>query len=189
MLQCRPRHHDDLTRLNDAGRHIHPLTGQEIQLTQEPPGSVANDAPLLAVGTDHDLGGSRADRVEVVGRVPFPIEVLAHGHRPSGSERLEKGQLSGVECGKRDGVIRQGQRGTHGFDLLAGSPVRCSGTPPAATILPHPQQPTHPSAHLVQRPSAILANFPTHFLTAPVLYATPPMTSCGKRLCAENAEG
>ena len=35
-LQRRPRHHEDFSRLNDAGRQIHPLTGQQVQLAQVP---------------------------------------------------------------------------------------------------------------------------------------------------------
>jgi len=57
-LQRSPRHHEDLPRLDDAGRQIHPLTGQQVQLAQESPRTLASDDPLLALGTDHDLGCS-----------------------------------------------------------------------------------------------------------------------------------
>jgi hypothetical protein len=120
-LQRSPRHHEDLPRLNDAGRQIHPLTGQQIQLTQEAPRTVASNDPFLAVGTEHDLGCTRADHVEVVGGVPLSVEILAHGHRPPGPECLENGKLGVIECGKRDGVVSQGHMRAHGFDLLLTS--------------------------------------------------------------------
>ena len=91
VLQRSPRHHEDFARLNDVGRQIHPLTGQQVQLAQEAPRSLAIDDSLLAVGMDRDLDYSREDHVEVVGGVPLSIEILAHGHRPPGSERRENG--------------------------------------------------------------------------------------------------
>src|SRR5258708_37715084 len=84
---------------------------------------MASDDPLLTVGTDHDLYCSREDHVEVVGGVPFLIEILAHGHRPSGPECLENGKLGVIECGKRDGVVSQGRMVAHCFDLLDGGPT------------------------------------------------------------------
>src|SRR5262249_57248475 len=88
-LKRRPRYSNDLTSLNNTGGHEDPLPGQEIQLTQEVPWTVANNEALLAIGTDHNLDGSRTERVEVVGGVSLLIEVLAYGHRPRASERLE----------------------------------------------------------------------------------------------------
>src|SRR2546425_4121619 len=121
MVQRRPGHHDDLTRLGDAGRQIHPLTAQEIELAEELPRTVASDDSLLAVGTDHDLGCSREDHIEVVGGVPLPIEILAHGHRPSAPERLKNGKLGVIKCGKRDGVVSHGE----GWPALRSFPVLC----------------------------------------------------------------
>ena len=109
---------DDLTCLNDPSRHIHPLTGQEIQLAEEAPRPMAGEDPLLAIGMHHDLDRARADRVEVVGGVSLPIEILAHAHRQAGPEGREYGKVGGIEGGKRDGVVSHGQRVVHGCNLL-----------------------------------------------------------------------
>jgi hypothetical protein len=114
-------------RPGDAGRQIHSLTGQQVQLTQESPRPMTNDDLLLAVGTDQDLDCSREDHVEVIGDVPLSVEILAGGHRPPGPERLEHGKLGVSEGGRYGGVVsRQVRMVVHCFALLLCALFRVS---------------------------------------------------------------
>jgi hypothetical protein len=69
--------------LRDASRHEHTLTGQEIQLAEEPAGRVAGDDAFLPVGVDDDLDRARKDDVEIVARVALPVQVFTGRDRPA----------------------------------------------------------------------------------------------------------
>ena len=83
--------------LRDPSRHEHALTGQEIQLAQEPAGRVAGDDAFPPVGLDDDFDGARKGDVEIVAGVALPIEVFPSRHRPAHAKRPQRRQLRVVQ--------------------------------------------------------------------------------------------
>ena len=83
--------------LRDPSRHEHALTGQEIQLAQEPAGRVAGEDAFIPVGVDDYSDSARKDDEEIVTGVALPIEVFTGRHRPAHAERPQRRQLRVVQ--------------------------------------------------------------------------------------------
>ena len=103
-------HHQDLCRLDDAGRDVHTHAGEEVQLAEEPTGAMAGNDPVPLVRADRYLDFSRQDHKEVVTGIALTIEVIVHGNGPSRTQRLEDGQVGFVKCREHDGIIHHGLR-------------------------------------------------------------------------------
>ena len=110
LTQRGNRHDDDFAWLGDASRHEHPLSRQQVQLSEKSPGTVPGDGVLLTVGANHDVSRSRHHHKEVVGSVSLAKEILAGSNGPSGTERVEDGDVQLGQGGKRDCVVSHPRR-------------------------------------------------------------------------------
>ena len=103
------------------------MTGQEIQLAEEPAGQMAGDDTVLTLGVDDDLDGPGKDDVEIVAGVAFPIQVFTGRYRSANAERLQRRQLRVVQLPERICLSRQESsslialdpQGLAAFDSLA----------------------------------------------------------------------
>ena len=79
------------------GTQEHPESGEEVQLTEKPPRAMGGDDASFVVGIEQDLHPPREDDVEVVARVPCPEQVAARFDPSACTQRLEEGDLGGIE--------------------------------------------------------------------------------------------
>lgn len=120
---CR-RDDDQFAGLGDAGGDEDAQSGKEVELPEEAAWPVVGDELLVVARAGDDVDRTGDDDEEVVSGVAFAVEVLAFGDSAAGAERVERGDLGGVEGRERCRVFSH-LEGTPG-DWRGGSPFSLS---------------------------------------------------------------
>ena len=99
----------EFTGLTHPSGDVHALTGQQIELSEEPSGTVLGDQAILTVTIEKDVDLPRDDDEEVVGVVARPIQVLTDTDRLSFAECCEERDLCRIQRRKGRFVVSHGQ--------------------------------------------------------------------------------